>query len=152
MSTSPAMCSSSRPSWTKPRSAQRDTLLLSLLALKPRRYISEKIGAKEGSKPVSFVFHGGSGSDLKDIREAVGYGVIKMNIDTDTQWSYWSGIKSFEVGTHRAHIQHSTCRKRDNPCTGPHRKLVEPAPEAAPHLSGRTRTHEPRTRTHYEGM
>ena len=63
------------------------------------RYISEKIGAKEGSKPVSFVFHGGSGSDLEDIREAVGYGVIKMNIDTDTQWSYWSGIKSFEVST-----------------------------------------------------
>eukprot|EP00913_Durusdinium_trenchii_P020943 g19679.t1 len=58
-----------------------------------QKYIAEK----EGSKPVSFVFHGGSGSDLKDIREAVGYGVIKMNIDTDTQWSYWSGIKDFEA-------------------------------------------------------
>ncbi|CAK9105647.1 6-bisphosphate aldolase) [Durusdinium trenchii] len=49
-----------------------------------QKYIAEKVGMEEGSKPVSFVFHGGSGSDLKDIREAVGYGVIKMNIDTDT--------------------------------------------------------------------
>ncbi|CAK9105756.1 6-bisphosphate aldolase) [Durusdinium trenchii] len=65
-----------------------------------QKYIAEKVGMEEGSKPVSFVFHGGSGSDLKDIREAVGYGVIKMNIDTDTQWSYWSGIKDFETKYH----------------------------------------------------
>jgi len=67
---------------------------------KAQKYISEKIGAEEGSKPVSFVFHGGSGSDIKDIREAVDYGVIKMNIDTDTQWSYWSGIREFEQKYH----------------------------------------------------
>jgi len=54
----------------------------------------------EGSKPVSFVFHGGSGSDIKDIKEAITYGVIKMNIDTDTQWSYWSGIREFESKYH----------------------------------------------------
>ena len=46
-------------------------------------------------KPVNFVFHGGSGSELSDIREAIGYGVIKMNIDTDTQWAFWSGVKGF---------------------------------------------------------
>lgn len=51
-------------------------------------------------KPVKFVFHGGSGSDLSDIRRAIGYGVIKMNIDTDTQWSYWEGIKNFESKYH----------------------------------------------------
>jgi len=46
------------------------------------------------------VFHGGSGSDVKDIRESIGYGVVKMNIDTDTQWSYWEGIKNFEQKYH----------------------------------------------------
>jgi len=65
-------------------------------------YISEKLGddAPEDRKPVSFVFHGGSGSDLSDIREAIGYGVIKMNIDTDTQWAYWDGIRAYEAKNH----------------------------------------------------
>lgn len=65
-------------------------------------YISEKLGddAPEDKKPVSFVFHGGSGSDVSDIQESIGYGVIKMNIDTDTQWSYWEGIKNFEEKFH----------------------------------------------------
>jgi fructose-bisphosphate aldolase class II len=65
-------------------------------------YITEKLGAKapDDKKPVKFVFHGGSGSDVNDIQEAIGYGVIKMNIDTDTQWSYWEGIKNFEEKWH----------------------------------------------------
>jgi len=65
-------------------------------------YISEKLGdgAPADKKPVMFVFHGGSGSDVSDIQEAIGYGVIKMNIDTDTQWSYWEGIKKFESKYH----------------------------------------------------
>lgn len=65
-------------------------------------YISEKLGDKApgDKKPVKFVFHGGSGSDVTDIQEAIGYGVIKMNIDTDTQWSYWEGIKNFEEKWH----------------------------------------------------
>jgi len=65
-------------------------------------YISEKIGddAPEDKKPVMFVFHGGSGSDLSDIRQAITYGVVKMNIDTDTQWSYWEGMKNFESKWH----------------------------------------------------
>ncbi len=45
--------------------------------------------------PVSFVFHGGSGSLQSEIREAIDYGVIKMNIDTDMQWAFWEGIKNF---------------------------------------------------------
>jgi fructose-bisphosphate aldolase class II len=67
-----------------------------------QKYICEKLGDKApaSKKPVSFVFHGGSGSDVKDIRESIGYGVIKMNIDTDTQWSYWEGIKNFEAKNH----------------------------------------------------
>jgi len=66
-------------------------------------FIAEKLD-KAGTKPVSFVFHGGSGSDLKDIRQSLEYGVIKMNIDTDTQWSYWSGIKNFE-DKYRGYLQ-----------------------------------------------
>ena len=48
-----------------------------------------------GPKPVSFVFHGGSGSLQSEIREAIDYGVIKMNIDTDMQWAFWEGVKNF---------------------------------------------------------
>ncbi|GMI08449.1 hypothetical protein TrLO_g4653 [Triparma laevis f. longispina] len=63
-----------------------------------QKYISDKLGDKapKDKKPVYFVFHGGSGSSVEDIREAIGYGCIKMNIDTDTQWSYWSGINEFQ--------------------------------------------------------
>ena len=43
-------------------------------------------------KPVYFVFHGGSGSPQHQIREAIGYGAIKMNLDTDLQWAFWEGI------------------------------------------------------------
>jgi fructose-bisphosphate aldolase class II len=49
----------------------------------------------ETDKPCYFVFHGGSGSSREDIREALDYGVIKMNIDTDTQWSFWDGVKDY---------------------------------------------------------
>ncbi|TKG96040.1 class II fructose-bisphosphate aldolase [Puteibacter caeruleilacunae] len=60
-----------------------------------QKYIQEKHNTAE--KPVNFVFHGGSGSSLEEIREAIGYGVIKMNIDTDTQWATWDGIRVFEA-------------------------------------------------------
>ncbi|MCA9649766.1 MAG: class II fructose-bisphosphate aldolase [Myxococcales bacterium] len=57
----------------------------------------EAVAAKHGggSKPVHFVFHGGSGSSPEEIREAVSYGVIKMNIDTDTQWAFCHPIKEY---------------------------------------------------------
>ncbi|RYY89678.1 MAG: class II fructose-bisphosphate aldolase [Chitinophagaceae bacterium] len=48
-----------------------------------------------GEKPVYFVFHGGSGSPQEQIREAISYGAIKMNIDTDLQWAYWEGVLEF---------------------------------------------------------
>jgi len=56
-------------------------------------HVQEKFGT--GHNPLSFVFHGGSGSTQEDIREAISYGVIKMNIDTDTQWAFWDGVKGF---------------------------------------------------------
>ena len=63
-----------------------------------QKYIQEKLGTKE--KPVNFVFHGGSGSTHEEIREAISYGVVKMNIDTDTQWAYWDGVRAFEAANH----------------------------------------------------
>jgi fructose-bisphosphate aldolase, class II len=53
-------------------------------------YIEREL--KTGPKPVYFVFHGGSGSPQNQIREAISYGAIKMNIDTDLQWAFWEGI------------------------------------------------------------
>jgi len=58
-----------------------------------QKYIQENLGT--GANPVDFVFHGGSGSALEEIREAISYGVIKMNIDTDTQWATWKGVMDY---------------------------------------------------------
>ncbi|WP_027386828.1 class II fructose-bisphosphate aldolase [Chryseobacterium gregarium] len=60
-----------------------------------QKYVQEKFGTAE--KPVNFVFHGGSGSTLDEIREAIDYGVIKMNIDTDLQFAYTEGIRDYMV-------------------------------------------------------
>ncbi len=56
-------------------------------------YIQQKYGT--GDLPVNFVFHGGSGSSREEIREAITYGAVKMNIDTDMQWSTWEGILKY---------------------------------------------------------
>lgn len=56
-------------------------------------YVAEKFGL--GPNPLNFVFHGGSGSSPAEIAEAVAYGVVKMNIDTDTQWATWHGVLQF---------------------------------------------------------
>jgi len=56
-------------------------------------FIAKEFGTD--AKPVNFVFHGGSGSEPSEIKEAIGYGVIKMNIDTDTQWATWIGTKNY---------------------------------------------------------
>ncbi len=63
-----------------------------------QEFIQEKYNT--GEQPVSFVFHGGSGSSREEIREAISYGVIKMNIDTDTQWATWDGIRLYEKKYH----------------------------------------------------
>ena len=72
-----------------------NVVLTPRILLNSQNYIQEKYGTDE--KPVSFVFHGGSGSSREEIREAIGYGVIKMNIDTDTQWAYWDGVRAYEA-------------------------------------------------------
>lgn len=58
-----------------------------------QEFVQKKYGT--AVKPVNFVFHGGSGSLQSEIREAIDYGVIKMNIDTDMQWAMWEGLKNF---------------------------------------------------------
>lgn len=67
-----------------------------------QKYIKAKKGGDD--KPVFFVFHGGSGSSREEIREAIGYGVVKMNIDTDTQWAYWDGVRAYEA-KNRGYLQ-----------------------------------------------
>ncbi|KAF2006996.1 hypothetical protein P154DRAFT_541816 [Amniculicola lignicola CBS 123094] len=64
------------------------------LLKKHQEYVKEKINAKE-EKPVFLVFHGGSGSTVEDFREAISYGVVKVNLDTDLQWAYLTGIRDY---------------------------------------------------------
>jgi len=69
------------------------------ILMNSQKYVKEKIGSSD-DKPMRFVFHGGSGSSVEDIQEAIGYGVIKMNIDTDTQWAFWDGLRAYEAKYH----------------------------------------------------
>ncbi|CAG8464936.1 4866_t:CDS:2 [Acaulospora colombiana] len=68
--------------------------LTPVLLKKHQEYVKSQVSC-DTDKPLWLVFHGGSGSVKDEIREAVSYGVIKMNVDTDTQWAYWEGIKNF---------------------------------------------------------
>ncbi|NKI27383.1 class II fructose-bisphosphate aldolase [Arenibacter sp. 6A1] len=63
------------------------------ILLNSQEFISKKYGVEENH--IDFVFHGGSGSTIEEIREAIGYGVIKMNIDTDLQYAFLSGIRDY---------------------------------------------------------
>jgi fructose-bisphosphate aldolase, class II len=56
-------------------------------------FIQKNLGTS--TRPVSFVFHGGSGSTREEIRETIEYGAVKMNLDTDLQWAYWDGVRGF---------------------------------------------------------
>lgn len=65
-------------------------------------YVQDKFGTEVN--PINFVFHGGSGSTKEEIREAISYGVIKMNIDTDLQWAFLSGVREY-YQTNEAYLQ-----------------------------------------------
>ncbi|KAI1353874.1 hypothetical protein F5Y01DRAFT_43158 [Xylaria sp. FL0043] len=65
---------------------------------KHQEYVAEKLGVAKDSKPVFFVFHGGSGSSKDEFKKAIGYGVVKVNLDTDLQWAYLCGHRDFIVG------------------------------------------------------
>merc|ERR1712232_1219915 len=64
-----------------------------------QKYFAEKLDNGE-DKTMKFVFHGGSGSSVEDIQYAIEAGVIKMNIDTDTQWVFWDGVRGYEAKNH----------------------------------------------------
>ena len=85
-------------------------------------YIKEKYNIT-AEKPVNFVFHGGSGSSQEEIREAISYGAVKMNIDTDLQWAFWDGILGFYVNN-EAYLQ----RQIGNPDGDdkPNKKFYDP--------------------------
>jgi fructose-bisphosphate aldolase class II len=65
-------------------------------------YCAKKFGIAENG--LTFVFHGGSGSSKKEIEESISYGVVKMNIDTDTQWACWNGIREYYIAN-EAYLQ-----------------------------------------------
>ena len=65
------------------------------ILMNSQKYVQEHFHT--GPDPIDFVFHGGSGSSQEEIREAISYGAIKMNIDTDLQWAFWEGIKDYYV-------------------------------------------------------
>ncbi|MFI2743279.1 class II fructose-bisphosphate aldolase [Zhouia sp. PK063] len=67
-----------------------------------QEFISEKYGVEPNH--IDFVFHGGSGSTIEEIREAIGYGVIKMNIDTDLQYAFLEGIRDY-MGSKAAYLK-----------------------------------------------
>lgn len=58
-----------------------------------QEYVVSKFNT--GPNPINFVFHGGSGSSQEEIREAISYGAVKMNIDTDMQWAFWNGVREY---------------------------------------------------------
>jgi len=72
-----------------------NVLLRPIILKNSQDYIQSKFHT--GVNPVDFVFHGGSGSTLAEIREAIGYGVVKMNIDTDLQFAFTEGVRDYVV-------------------------------------------------------
>lgn len=82
-------------------------------------YHAQKYISKKHHLPINhlnFVFHGGSGSSKKDIQEAISYGVVKMNIDTDVQWAFWCGVlKFYEKNKIYLHTQLGNVHTNDQP-------------------------------------
>lgn len=72
-----------------------NVILRPIILKNSQDYIQSKFHT--GVNPVDFVFHGGSGSTLEEIREAIGYGVVKMNIDTDLQFAFTEGVRDYVV-------------------------------------------------------
>jgi len=94
-------------------------------------YIQHKCDTPKN--PVHFVFHGGSGSEPAKIQEALGYGVVKMNVDTDMQWAYWDGVRGYEGKNHdflQSQIGNPTGNDQPNKSYYDPRKWVRSAEES----------------------
>merc|ERR1711988_1886985 len=87
-----------------------------------QKYIAEQLN-DGNDKPCSFVFHGGSGSGKEDIKYAIEAGTIKMNIDTDTQWSFWDGVRAYEA-KNRDYLQSQIGNPEGE--TKPNKKYYDP--------------------------
>mmetsp|Transcript_23468 Transcript_23468/g.57926 ORF Transcript_23468/g.57926 Transcript_23468/m.57926 type:complete len:396 (-) Transcript_23468:313-1500(-) len=87
-----------------------------------QKFIKEQEGT-ESDLPCSFVFHGGSGSSREDIRFAIEAGTVKMNIDTDTQWAFWDGVRAYEA-KNRDYLQ-GQIGNPESP-TKPNKKYYDP--------------------------
>ncbi|RLA74561.1 MAG: class II fructose-bisphosphate aldolase [Epsilonproteobacteria bacterium] len=72
-----------------------NVILMPSILRDSQKHIKTKLSLSTNN-PIDFVFHGGSGSEHSKIQEAISYGVVKMNIDTDTQWAFWSGVNKFQ--------------------------------------------------------
>jgi len=68
--------------------------LMPIILKNSQDYVAKKFGL-DSDNPINFVFHGGSGSTREEIREAIEYGAVKMNIDTDLQWAFWTGVRDY---------------------------------------------------------
>ena len=91
-------------------------------------YAKEKLGS---NKPLFFVFQGGSGSEKSEIEAALEHGVVKINVDTDTQWAYWQGIlKFYQANEDKLQGQIGNKDGADKPnksyCTRRAARLIEP--------------------------
>ena len=84
-------------------------------------FVSKEFGLAKNA--LDFVFHGGSGSAPRDIAEAIDYGVVKMNIDTDTQWAFWQGVLNFYRTN--ANCLHSQLGNDKGP-DAPNKKFYDP--------------------------
>ena len=91
------------------------------ILLNSQNYLIEKHGLN--GKPVHFVFHGGSGSSREQIREAIGYGVVKMNLDTDMQWAFWKGVHTY-YNANEDRLQHQIGTSTDP--DAPNKKFYDP--------------------------
>jgi len=75
-----------------------NVVLRPIILKNSQAYVQEKMNTSDN--PINFVFHGGSGCSREEIREAIEYGAIKMNIDTDLQWAFWNGIRNYDIKNH----------------------------------------------------
>ncbi|QIE02140.1 class II fructose-bisphosphate aldolase [Buchnera aphidicola] len=86
-----------------------------------QQYVSSKHNLK--NNPLNLVFHGGSGSNLQEIQEAIQYGVVKMNLDTDMQWATWKGVLNF-YNKNKEFLQNQLGNKHDQ--NKPNKKYYDP--------------------------
>lgn len=86
-----------------------------------QKYVSDKFQLPKNS--LNFVFHGGSGSSPEEIKESISYGVIKMNIDTDTQWATWNGVRQYYI-KNQAYLQGQIGNPEGE--TKPNKKYYDP--------------------------